>query len=801
MSSASSSTTPVVVTFTSTRDPSSTWPVVTGSPTAVQVSSASPPGPTCTANGGCGGSMCQHFCNSCGPLGCGGGINFGGGDGLCLFCLGTGNPSGGGSRGPCVGAQCPKPSPSEDTDDDSGGDDPTDDDICQPDVNTATGLCLNGNFPVWDAVAGIVSCDHSAADAPDYMTACQEDLDDDLAERESEAQDSHDCCPAAAARGASLLDGRAPACPPKPNSSSQSTSAVYQSVFTCDYRSWPNVCANAKSAIDKRGKSPLMTYPGPQPRKKALHITNPWYSGKFASPLAGTTGWGLADCEVEEYPWGSSNPNRKPNWQVWSEQSVLRLIPKDENGKHGTALQDFYRAAGNGKIHNAKGLVFSVSFVNGPTGTTDKDYYLDENDQGSKDINICAQPYGVPFLLVGVVKSMNPGESSYDPWWNSRLFTKTTNIQTNRAGSTTLIESAARPSQYCQYPSPGRKKYDDVNSVWQPVPGAVTLPRKRGNLYYSCDNFAGYTGPAEMRRALKRGRRRGLSEMTGDEIDQMYAEGRNISISDGRIQVENRHTDPSDNTEDDTAIISVPETPRSPGAPPPRPGSGNSTTVRLSGQRRSLTPRQAAAGSFLDPSAFDYLGCGNSDMDWCALPGADCYTDNDVADTDPDDDDGSGSGTSPPTSTSGGGGGGSTPTSAPPSTYTWRIGIYSEKGCSGDYYSLEGHNLVGSSASCIDLRGSDVKPTSDPSCGWYTNGGGTRADCSTSALTNPQSWQLLSDSSKDIAVCTVYNATQCSSPPVSSNDWNYDSRGCQDFTSGDAPNWVSIQCGVEIEWY
>lgn len=274
----------------------------------------------------------------------------------------------------------------------------------------------------------------------------------------------------------------------------------------------------------------------------------------------------------------------------------------------------------------------------------------------------------------------------------------------------------------------------------------------------------------------------------------------------------------SDGVDEDNLIVRVPERPRTwPRAAPPRrpprpessePSSPTTVPLRLPGQKRSLTPRQAAAGSFLDPSAFEYLGCDNSDMDWCALPGAvpaDCPSgfgmDDDVDDVDepdgPDPTGGGGSGTSPPTPT--------TTQDAPEPTYTWRVGIFSEKDCSGDYYSLEGHNEISAGAPCVELRGSAVGQQGDPSCGWYTNSGGTHADCSAATLKSPQSWQLLSyDQDNYLATCDVYDNAQCTAtlPLGGTNPWYYDSRGCQNFNSSrDPTNWGSIRCGVLVKFY
>lgn len=109
-----------------------------------------------------------------------------------------------------------------------------------------------------------------------------------------------------------------------------------------------------------------------------------------------------------QYPFGSGNPNRNPNGKVWNEQSVLRLIPGGENSKHGNALSNFYKDAGNGNRKQATGLIYSMSycgvkqeavltdytevdFDGAPAGRSDADYGLGPN----QDNNVCGQPHGM----------------------------------------------------------------------------------------------------------------------------------------------------------------------------------------------------------------------------------------------------------------------------------------------------------------------------------------------------------------------------------------------------------------------
>ncbi|KAH8421671.1 Glycoside hydrolase [Colletotrichum scovillei] len=601
---------PVVIIITSTPVASKTYPVITNQPTKVSFTSTSPPGPTCSV--GCG-KICLIGCSSCGILGCGG---------ICAGCGPEWTVVGGGTSGEdgdCIGPSCGSKKPDYDSEGNQ---------VCQKDVITTTGTCHNGNYPVFDPLSFTVSCDHAADEAPDYMTECQKNLDKDLDQSVLDALKSHTCCPAA--KRQSPLERRQAACgvdPDYPNN--PPSNGLYHSVFTCDYSRWPNVCANAQSAIVSRNKSPIMTYAGTNARVGAMEkITEPWYRSKWESgpgmysptnpksaPNAKGEGWGLFGCQVEEYPWGSGNPNRSPNLKRWDEQSVLRLIPTTENGDHGNFLQDWYKEQGRNSLEQAKGLIFSVSFTNGPSGTSDADFYVDADNQNeAKRVNICARPYGVPFLFVNHVSQMNAGERSYDPWWDNKLFDKTTRINVDKKGVTVKTITNQLPSFYCKYPAPGKSYWDDQANAWQPHPNVVRRNRVRGNKWYSCDNYPGYSGPAMMRRSI-RGAKRGLTELTPAEVQELARQGANITTSDGRLET----IDEPEDEGPEEMVVPAPYHLNPVGAAPPPAKTSHNVSTGL-----SQTPRRAAAGSFLDPSAFLYLGCGNDDEDNCALVGQDC---------------------------------------------------------------------------------------------------------------------------------------------------------------------------------
>ena len=64
--------------------------------------------------------------------------------------------------------------------------------------------------------------------------------------------------------------GKTKSCPP-PSYKACSNPAVCDAVFVCDVDKWPNVCNNARSAMDKKGAPSVLTYHG-----KGIHATGRW---------------------------------------------------------------------------------------------------------------------------------------------------------------------------------------------------------------------------------------------------------------------------------------------------------------------------------------------------------------------------------------------------------------------------------------------------------------------------------------------------------------------------------------------
>ncbi|KAF3769408.1 hypothetical protein M406DRAFT_324927 [Cryphonectria parasitica EP155] len=102
-------------------------------------------------------------------------------------------------------------------------------------------------------------------------------------------------------------------------------------------------------------------------------------------------------------------------------------------------------------------------------------------------------------------------------------------------------------------------------------------------------------------------------------------------------------------------------------------------------------------------------------------------------------------------------------------TTTWILAVYSDTDCSGDYYSLEGHNV-----DSTPLRRASGSPTA-------------------ATLTQPKSWSVVG------GVCTAYDTTACSSDGT--EDAYIEAEGCHNYLSddNDTQTWIAVQCGAEVD--
>jgi hypothetical protein len=227
---------------------------------------------------------------------------------------------------------------------------------CDPSLSTSVGLCGNGNFPLYLPGTGIdCSSPDDAADLSSFLSSCQiwaMDNPGQVSIYANVVQQCLDCTgyenlfskrefiltsntTTPTTKKAPSLVERADACPSPPSSTTSTppSNPTCDRIYTCDGNSFPNVCGHAESAISVRGFPSIMTR-----QLRGIHGTQPWSKGKYgadaildrAQGSKPAEGWGLLGCSVEEYPWSSGrNRDMKP---------ALRLIPKDENQKHGDDL-------------------------------------------------------------------------------------------------------------------------------------------------------------------------------------------------------------------------------------------------------------------------------------------------------------------------------------------------------------------------------------------------------------------------------------------------------------------------------
>ncbi|KJX99032.1 hypothetical protein TI39_contig377g00017 [Zymoseptoria brevis] len=211
--------------------------------------------------------------------------------------------------------------------------------------------------------------------------------------------------------------------------------------WTCPDALFPNVCGNAKSAILHRGATSVLTHH----TSSNLHDTSPWYYGRYFAGGADDprAGWKLEGCEVEEYPFGSGNPDRSQ-----SGDSVLRLIPgRQENSVRGSHTGNL----------RTNGLVYCVAFHD------DFTQYLPD-DQVDK--NICSQPYGPAFGLVTEQRKTDASGNEYrawDPWFDQDVGSPR---KTTQLAYYLTPEGEDHPRHN---PSPGAQEF--VSGQWQLAEG------------------------------------------------------------------------------------------------------------------------------------------------------------------------------------------------------------------------------------------------------------------------------------------------------------------------------------------
>lgn len=124
---------------------------------------------------------------------------------------------------------------------------------------------------------------------------------------------------------------------------------------------------------------------------------------------------------------------------------------------------------------------------------------------------------------------------------------------------------------------------------------------------------------------------------------------------------------------------------------------------------------------------------------------------------------------------------------------TWQMTIYEGAGCTGDYFSLQGHETQ-DTENCIILADNTDTTISNTttSCRWWTNGGLNWGTCASSKVTKPKSLYLTRGK------CYMYSGSKCVD-----EDWIGETyaafKGCQDDKTGylsprKRQAWGSLKC-------
>ncbi|CAI7652996.1 unnamed protein product [Penicillium palitans] len=126
-----------------------------------------------------------------------------------------------------------------------------------------------------------------------------------------------------------------------------------------------------------------------------------------------------------------------------------------------------------------------------------------------------------------------------------------------------------------------------------------------------------------------------------------------------------------------------------------------------------------------------------------------------------------------------------------PWTAPWEITLYSNKGCEGDYYHLEGYNkefLDGDG--CLALQGGLNSKFTETgvTCKWWTDDSFTWSSCDASKLEKPQSWILKN------GYCSAFSKKDCDC--FDGVTQYYKPEGCHNRTSIDTPNFAALECAI-----
>ncbi|KAH6671076.1 hypothetical protein B0J14DRAFT_669953 [Halenospora varia] len=357
------------------------------------------------------------------------------------------------------------------------------------------------------------------------------------------------------------------------------------STYYCDGKAFLNVCANARSAIQLRGRTSVLTsVPG-----NTKHDTGNFYREKFG--VAGLTGAKsvkkLKKGLQAPQPGGDPPRGLDAGGDPMKNSAVNRLIYYKENGDHRRDLARLYKQAGiNAGGTGSKwatGFTYCMEFpgagVDYPTGQGDDAYLLESSSH-----NRCAQPYGVEFTLVTRAFSsfnQHAGIGRWDPWFDRVDGRKPAKTFYKKAGDK-KYRWAKTPPVYCEEPSPGRKIFDEASQSWKLVTGkyswGVSKPRNDPGVdgfNLACQNPPGSSGSG------------GSSGTSASTLDEELLENRLSALN---------ITEPQTEPEAETAIDTV---------------TARSRNVSVNKAKRADT------GSYVDSKVYTYLGCANDEYDPC----------------------------------------------------------------------------------------------------------------------------------------------------------------------------------------
>ncbi|KAJ5567743.1 Rhomboid protein 2 [Penicillium sp. DV-2018c] len=125
----------------------------------------------------------------------------------------------------------------------------------------------------------------------------------------------------------------------------------------------------------------------------------------------------------------------------------------------------------------------------------------------------------------------------------------------------------------------------------------------------------------------------------------------------------------------------------------------------------------------------------------------------------------------------------------------WEMTLYANKGCTGDYYHLEGYNknLTADKEHCLVLRGglNSVFTETGVTCNFWTDDGFTSLPCDQGTLKSPQSWVVKA------GFCRAFEGTDCYCLDHYSS--YYEAKGCVNRMEGfDPPTFGSMMSQTSL---